>query len=142
MATLSHEKTAESHNEWTLLDRRILRGLELSRIRTLKVKMSQKSAVQVVSISGNAAEKNSYSLQSSEIYFGYDFQKNQKNRLIHDSVQKAFRFNEGNIVDKYEVSTYSKIIKGLLFFKESRPCGLEYHGGKIKFEFLILKIQI
>ena len=81
--------------------------------------MSQKLAVQVVSISGNAAEKNSYSLQSSEIYFGYDFQKNQKNRLIHDSVQKAFRFNEGNIVDKYEVSTYSKIIKGLLFFKES-----------------------
>ena len=40
--------------------------------------MSQKLAVQVVSISGNAAEKNSYSLQSSEIYFGYDFQKTQK----------------------------------------------------------------
>ena len=36
----------------------------------------------------------------------------------------------------------TKIFSRGMLFSESRACGLESHGGKIKFEFLLLKIQI
>ena len=46
------------------------------------------------------------------------------------------------ILGVVQAEIFTTRAKGFLLFYESWPCRLEYHGGKIKFEYLIVKIQI